>query len=285
MTTATIVQETPAPVTPTAQPIEDLPSVFYGPPAKTVLPTVPAVSPTSSDAGPTATPLASAVSPDTIAPVLPTEKAAETSLEKPAEKAGEKAMEKVESETGHKAAARRLGQEVSELKRGVAALTEENRVLKAKMEGTYEDPPKPTQQEMEDRAEFRGRETASRVVAEATFGVEAVKTQVYDDDSPYKQLVQTQPWLHARVARHPQPAMEAMRVLKEQEFLTTYGPDVTQWVAKIEAELTPRLLKDLETKATIPVTGAPAPTVTRARGSGGTTQKVRSAEELFYGKP
>lgn len=197
---------------------------------------------------------------------------------------GTETKEKPAEDKGHVAAARRLGSEVAALKQEFKVMAEENRVLKAKLDGTYEAPAEPTAPEIEARAEFKGRETASRAVAEGMFGVEAVQTQVYDDESPYKQLVQTQPWLHARVAKSPQPTVEAMRVLKEQAFLAKYGTDATQWVSKIEAELKPKIMEEFKKQSVVPVVGKQAPSVTEARGSGGTA-KAKSLEDLFYGKP
>ena len=280
MTTATIPQETTtAPVTQETQPIE-LASMFYGPPPVTTIPTSAPAPATTTESGSTATPVqASAVSAEAAVSLLPIGTEAKTESDKPQEKPAEKP----ESDAGHKAAARRLGQELADLKREFTALTESHRVLQAKADGTYEEPAKPTTEEVEARAEFRGRETASRAIAEQLFGETEVMRQIYEDDSAYKLLVQAQPWLHLRVTRHPQPAVEAMRVLKEQVFLEKYGADVTQWVAKIEAELTPRLMTKFQTQTIMPMTGVTAPTVTGARGSGG-MKTEKSLGDLFYGK-
>lgn len=274
-TTLTTQETTTAPVT-LDTPTIDLASMFYGRPPVTTAP-APIPAPTiTPEPGTPATPQASAVSTDTIEPTRPTGTDATVPSETPVEKPVEKA------EAGHQAAARRLGQELADLKRQFAVLTESNRVLQAKTDGTYEEPVKPTTEEVEARAEFRGRETASRAIAEHLFGAPEVLKQLYDDDSAYKTLVQSQPWLHLRVTRHPQPAVEAMRVLKEQDFIQRYGADVTQWVAKIEADLTPRLLTKYQTQTVKPLTGATAPSVTGARGSG-TMKSEKSLDALFYG--
>lgn len=264
MSTATIPAVTP-PVTPIAA---DLTSIFYGPDTNTAS-TAPITPPVVSDPGSTVTPAASTVSPDMTKP-----------HESPV---GTETPVKPAEATGHAAAARRLGQEVASLKQESARLAEENRILKAKADGTYEEPHAPTSEQVEARAEFRGRETASRAVADGLFGTEAVKTRIYDEGSEYQQLITEQPWLHARVVKAAQPAVEAMRVLNEQAFLAQYGTDATQWVAKIEAELTPKLLEKFKTQAATPMTGHAAPTVTEARGAGGSARE-RSLEETFYGK-
>ena len=74
-----------------------------------------------------------------------------------------------------------------------------------------------------------------------------------------------------------------MRVLREQDFLKQYGTDVTQWVAKIEADLTPRLLTKFQSQTGVPMTGIAAPTVTGARGSGH-NKTEKSMADIFYGK-
>lgn len=273
MTTATMPTAAPA-ETPIPVPVEpDLASMLYDQ-TEPVAPPVPepAAEPAVvSDQGPAPLPVKDLDAAPDLPKVEPSPVGEETKP-KPAE------------EKGHAAAARRLGSEVADLKRTTAALAEENRVLTAKLAGTYEEPVQPTTPELEARAEFKGRETASRAVAEGLFGAEAVQTQVYDDESPYKRLVQAQPWLHVRVAKSAQPTVEAMRVLEEQAFLAKYGTDVRQWVTKIEAELKPKILDDLKRQSVTPLIGKQAPSVTEARGSGGPVRS-KSLEDLFYGKP
>lgn len=263
MSTATVPAVTP-PV-PTTE--SDLESIFYRE-STTPAPTASVTPSVVTDPGPSATPAASADSPDTTKPV-----------ESPV---GTETKEKPAEDKGHAAAARRLGQEVATLKQDTARLAEENRILHAKLDGTYQEPQAPTAEQVEARAEFRGRETASRAVADGLFGAEIVKTRIYDEGSEYQQLITAHPWLHARVVKAAQPAVEAMRILEEQAFVAKYGADATQWVGKIEAELTPKLLEKFKTQAATPLTGSAAPTVTEARGAGGSARE-RSLEETFYG--
>lgn len=258
-----------APTTTTTPAVEaDLASIFYPSVSPVVTPEASRTTP-GTESGTPVTPLASTDSPDLASiesPVVPETK------EKPAD------------DKGHQAAARRLGTELSEAKKVLKTLEEENRILKAKADGTYETPAELSVREIEVRAEFKGREVSSRAVADSQFGAEVVQTQVYDDGSPYRALIAQKPWVHARVAQHPQPTLEAMRVLEEEKFLVKYGVDPTQWVSKIEADLKPTLLKVLQAQATIPVTGAKAPTLTEVRGSGGGDTRDRSLTDIFYGK-
>lgn len=254
----------------------DLGSIFYNQPA--ALPNVetPVPPTTASTTGTPATPPASAVSTDPAktAPVG-TEKVDVPKADDPPK----------DPDKGHAAAARRLGSEVVELKRETQALLEANRVLTAKLEGTYKEPAQPTPEEIAARAEFKGRETSSRSIAETQYGVAKIQSEIYDDDSPYKTLVTEKPWLHARVSRHAQPAVEAMRVLQEESFREKYGDDPAQWVTKIEAELTPRIEDIFKKQVAIPLTGDKAPSLTEVRGTNGNTPAPKSLAELFYGTP
>jgi len=232
----------------------------------------------AQEPGPAATPEASAASTEAAKPEAP-----------PKGQEAEKGESK-KDEGGHMAAARRLGQEVADLKRDFAAMVEENRILKAKLEGTYEEPPKDTPEQAVERAEFKGRETAAREIAIGLYGKEALEAKVYGPDSEFKKLVEEEmkqangrSWSYLEVRNHPQPPVAAMRVIARREFTQKYGDDPVKWVEKIQAELEPKILEKFKTQAATPVTGTSAPSVTEARGSGGRASK-QSIEEMFYGK-
>ena len=264
MSTATATEQTATP--------KDLSAVFYDEPETApVIDTPPAPV---EEPGPAATPEASAAS---------TETAKQNESPK-----GPETKEK--DEGGHRAAAGRLGQEVADLKRDFAVMAEENRVLKAKLDGTYQEPPKETQEEAVARAEFKGREAASREVAVGLYGKEALEREVYGDGSTFKQLVKEEmeqskgkSWTYLEVVNSPQPPIAAMRVIARREFTKKYGDDPAQWVEKISAELEPKILEKFKTQAAVPVTGTPAPTVSEARGSGGRARE-KSIESMFYGE-
>lgn len=265
MTTATAEQT----ATPT-----DFSSVFYDEPEATPTTTPETPPAPAPEPGPAATPEASAAS---------TETAKESESPKGTETKGK-------DEGGHMAAARRLGQEVADLKREFSVIVEENRVLKAKLDGTYQDPPKETPEEAVARAEFKGREAASREVAVSLYGKDALEKDVYGEGSTFKQLVKEEmeqakgkSWTYLEVMHSPQPPIAAMRVLARREFTKKYGDDPAQWVEKITAELEPKILEKFKTQAAVPVTGAPAPTVSDARGSGGRARE-KSIESMFYGE-
>ena len=137
MTTATLT-ETPAPVT-TPAPVEaDLASILYAPAVPVTTP-APDVLPSPSpipEPGPGATPTASAPSTETAK--------IETPPVGPETTEPKETKEPKSDDKGHAAAARRLGSELAEMKRELRMVAEENRVLKAKADGTYEESTQPT---------------------------------------------------------------------------------------------------------------------------------------------
>lgn len=254
----------------------DLAGLFYGSePA-------PAAATPGTEAPPAPTPTPEASSMPTEASATTEEKA--DSKEAPAgEEPAASAEKKPSQEESQRAAAARLGNQVKELTGKLRDLEEQNRVLTAKVNGTYEEPAAPTPEEVAARAEFKGREQASRSIAEEKYGAEALKEQVYAPGSEYEQLVKENPYIHARVMRHPQPAVAAMQALERHRFEQTYGEDSAQWKAKIEAELRPKLLAEFKQQTHAPV-GKPVPTVTDARSTSAKgTPMERSISDLFYG--
>lgn len=253
---------------------KDLSAVFYDEPETVTPPAIETPPAPVEEPGPAATPEASAAS---------TETAKESESPKGTEAKGK-------DEGGHMAAARRLGQEVADLKREFSVIAEENRVLKAKLDGTYQDPPKETPEEAVARAEFKGREAASREVAVGLYGKDVLEKEVYGDGSTFKQLVKEEmeqakgkSWTYLEVVNSPQPPIAAMRAIARRNFAKQYGDDPAQWVEKIRAELEPKILEKFKTQAAVPVTGAPAPTVSESRGSGGRARE-KSIESMFYGE-
>ena len=267
MTTA--VAEPVAPVG-TDAPV-GLSNLFYGSPSG-VSADLPADQPTSTPTAETGT------ATPRHEPVAP---AAEVKPDPPKEAETEKAKD----EEGHRQAARRLGKQVHELQAQMTALAEENKTLKAKIDGTYEEPHGPTPEEVHARAVFEGRELASRELAEQKYGADKVQARIYEPGCELHQLLKAQPWHEQRIARSPQPTLEAWKLLEEQNFRETYGDDPSQWAAKILAEAKPALLEELRKTISAPVVGTGAPTVTQARGSGGPGKRDRSLSDVFYGNP
>lgn len=190
--------------------------------------------------------------------------------------------EKVKAEESQRQAARRLGKQVQELETQLKQLAEENKVLQAKVNGTYEEPQQPTAEQIAAQAEFAGREMASRDLAFQKYGEDKVLERIYQNGSEYDQLRQRQPWYQMRVMQSAQPTLEAWTVLEEHAFKGKYGNDPTQWVAKIIAEARPAIVDEIKKTLNVTPTGAPAPSVTQARGDGGPSTKVKSLAEMMY---
>jgi hypothetical protein len=182
-----------------------------------------------------------------------------------------------------RAANGRLGREVAEFKQKLRQIEEDNKLLKSKLDGTYREPEPPTPEQIAQQAEFRGREQASRVVADQRFGAETVTNRLFAEDSPYQAMLKAEPWQLQRALHSPQPVVQAMLSLAEYEFRQAYGDDPTQWAAKIEAELRPKVLEEFKTQASRPMTGQPVPTVSDGRGMTGSS-RTKTIEELFYGR-
>lgn len=259
----------------------DLASVFYG--------TEP--EPASDSPKETATPTTEPDNGSSTTPEKASADPADSAKPGDSPKGEEKKEEKKPDDGGHRAAAARLGNEVKELKTQVEAMAEENRILKEKADGTYQKPKDPTPEQIRAKAEFDGRESASRSVAFEKYGKDVVRARVYGVDengkllgepSEYEVLVKGKPWLQERVMRSQQPAMEAMRVLEQEAFIATYGDDPTQWATKIEAELRPKIMDELKKQTKTQPTGKDVPTVTEGRGSGG-PERERSMADVFYG--
>lgn len=197
---------------------------------------------------------------------------------------GPEAKEKADKEESQRAAAARLGREVQEIKGKFDALAEENKILKAKLDGTYEEPVEPTAQQIAHKAEFEGRERASRAIAEEAYGAEAVQAKIYDKDSPFQVLVKARPEVQIEIMRAPQPAVAAMRVLERQAFIDKYGENPTQWEEKIIAAAKPRLLDEFKKQITTTPLGGRVTSVTDARTTSPKQEgRDKSLASLLYG--
>jgi hypothetical protein len=222
----------------------------------------------------------------------PAEKPAETP---PAEPKKEEPPKGTEDDAVKKQAAeqrkanQRLGREVKDLKAKMDELIAENQRLRGE---TPPEPPKPTAEQVAQQAEWKGREQASRARANELFGEAEVTQQIYgepDDETgetpqtPYTELIQVKPWIHVEVMKHPQPAVRAMQLLQREDFYKKYGDDSTQWVAKIEAELKPKVVEELKKQIATPPTGKQPPTVSEGRGAGAPPGK-RTLATMLYGE-
>ena len=264
----------------------DYASIFYGP-SDTPTAAIPQnqnTSGESSDNGPSDTPSASPDPTDAPKPE-PTVEENPAPQDQPDEQA--KAQKEAESkkekeEESQRAAARRLGREVKDLTESNRTLTEEIAILKAKLDGTYQEPAQPSPEQIKEMAEFAGREHASRALAEERYGAEQVFERIFKKDSEFSELLKQRPGVGLDVRHSAQPTLEAWRQLDKHVFERKYGSDPTKWVDAILQEHKPKLLEELRAQLTQQPKGKPAPTVTVARGDVA-KPKERPLSEVFYG--
>ncbi len=282
MTTATSDRLDTAPAPSEAPTNSDLASLFYGSPK------APAADLPKSEHAPTPP---SEPGPSVSAGEQPTD-SSEKANAPPTGKAEEQVAEKEagKDEGGHQAAARKLGRQVKDLEtqlterdERLAALSEEVRILKAKADGTYQEPKAPTAEEIRQKAIFDERERHSRTVAQELYGRDVVKKAIYDDGSAYEALVKRKPWLQLEVMRHESPTVRGMQLLALEDFTAHYGDDPGKWIEKIVAEVKPKLFEEFKSHTTATPVGREAPSVSDGRGSGESQPRQRSMADLFYG--
>lgn len=260
------VAETTSPKT-DPQPAVDLSAVFYGKGEALVAPAAPPSAPKTDG-------LQSSAEKPTPAPA----EAPKAEEKKPETPKGEEEKRFDEQRNTN----RRLGSELKEAKDQLQQATEQIKMLQAKLDGTYQEPPKPTQEQVLAQERFRAKEQASRPMVVERFGEEIVNRQIYDKDSKFNQLVASRRDLAMRVIDSDLPAMEAMYAVGQEDFEAKYGRDPYKWVEKIEAELRPIILEEFKKQAATQPVGSPAPTVSEARGTGGGSTASRTLEQIFY---
>lgn len=183
--------------------------------------------------------------------------AAETKPEKPAEPstaAKEPTVKDLQEQLEAKEKQARKTQSLMDrykfgMEKKMEGLQEEIKVLNAKLNGTYVEPPQPTEQQIRDHASLTAKVQASKAMAYAQHGQELVDAQILNDGSPFRLLEAEQPWLSQRVLRADHPIQEALNVLSEQELFDKYGRSVEAVKKKMEAELRPLIEKDYLDKA------------------------------------
>ena len=189
----------------------------------------------------------------------------------------------------------KVGLEVKQLKAEKAALEVEKQAqadqlkrIEAKLDGTY-DPAQevkntPSPEQLTKHAETMGRLKASFAAAADKFGKEQVVSRIFAEEAPYQVLEKERPWVSARVMGADSPVLEALQVLDEEEFFKTYGRDPKQIREKLEAELLPKvrkeLLAELKSKPGQPVQGL-GDVRTGGEGKAGETPTEVDFNKLF----
>lgn len=147
----------------------------------------------------------------------------------------------------------------------------ENQTLRAELKGE----PLPDQlpndtESIAARARSEALQSVSLQRAIEEFGEDFIKAQIFDEDAPYRRLVEGEgkKWIRERVLSSTDPIYEALDVIREHDLLTTYGRDIDTIRAILKEELKAEVLKDLKNPAF--VTGAKPPTMSTARAAANT---------------
>jgi len=109
-------------------------------------------------------------------------------------------------------------------------------ILQKQLAGTYDeekDNPQPTAEEIEGRAEVKGRANASRQAAVEKFGEE--KTAA-DLDTFYN-IFGDDPHVQGSIMSQDQPVIEAIKMLRRHEFFEEYGYEPVEIIEKVKVKI------------------------------------------------
>lgn len=130
------------------------------------------------------------------------------------------------------------------MEKKMEGLQQEIKVLSERLNGTYVEPPQPTEQQIRDHASLEAKVQASKAMAYSQHGQEFVDAQILADGAPFRLLEAEQPWLSQRVLRADHPIQEALTVLEEHALFEKYGRSIEAVKKKIEAELRPLIKQE-----------------------------------------
>lgn len=134
-----------------------------------------------------------------------------------------------------------------------AKLTLEKEVdkLKKQLDGTWDESEEakgPSPEELE----FEGKAKASLRAAQDKYGKGFVLENITNEGSPYHELRKKNPLIDLRIRHADAPYMEAVTILKEEEFFGQYGrePEVIKEAVKkeFESELRATITKEFQDK-------------------------------------
>ena len=148
----------------------------------------------------------------------------------------------------------RVQQQNVELGRKLDLTLQEVKDLKAKMDGTYEEPKAPDTKQVEQKAVDHTKLAASHYAAVELFKAQGmddekaeaeVQALVWKEDAPF-QALQKDPAVLARVLNAKLPVLEAIKVVREAEARRHYGDSPEAMRATIEKELQDKFDKQLD---------------------------------------
>lgn len=138
--------------------------------------------------------------------------------------------------------ATQVNQKNKDLERSHAALLAEMAVIKQKLDGTYVDPPQPSNADQK----FMGRVEADDAIMKEQYGVDVIQQLIWDADSPYMKLEVIDPAIRERVNRATRPVYEAYKVVEEHQFFEKYGRDPEKIKQALIAEAEEKAVNELK---------------------------------------
>lgn len=123
--------------------------------------------------------------------------------------------------------------------------------LEKQLDGTWDESEEakgPSPEELE----FEGKAKASLRAAQDKYGADFVSENITNEGSPYHELRKNNPLIDLRIRHADAPYMEAVTILKEEEFFGKYGrdPEVIKEAVKkeLESELRATITKEFQDK-------------------------------------
>lgn len=167
--------------------------------------------------------------------------------------------------------ATKVNKDNQELKKSYSALSEEMKVLRAKLEGTYVEPPPVPIDQLTEIERFKARVEADNAAMIEQFGAETIQKLIWDADGPYQQMEIMDPSLKQRVTNAKRPVQEAYRIVQERQFFEKYGNDPLKIKDAIIAEAREELIAEVKTK----LKGQPIETINSLSGVNGAPREVQ----------
>lgn len=125
------------------------------------------------------------------------------------------------------------------------ALKERLKVLEAKMDGTYVEPPSPSPDQLEEHKLWQERVKIDNAHMIDQYGEEEVQKRIWDPQSPYMQLEKSDPLIAERMRRATRPVEEAWKIVERYEFEQKYGTEPDAIKSAIIAEYKQQLEQEL----------------------------------------
>jgi hypothetical protein len=169
--------------------------------------------------------------------------------------------------------ATKVDQKNKDLERSHASLLKELETVKARLDGTYVEPPQLDQKQQTEIEKFKARVEADNAAVMEQYGVDTVQKLIWENDSPYMKLEAGDPSVLARMQSAKRPVMEAMKIVEEHQFFEKYGRDPLKIKDAIIAEAREELIAELKQE----LKGKPIETVNNLSGVTGAPREINRA--------